>query len=614
MAEDHAFTEEDLKRAKYRFEKVDSNQIPRNPWAFVVFASKPYWWLAAGTILVSVLGQTLSSFLPYVFKQVIDTATTAVNAGMHNLDDVWFWGIVFVVTAAVMHLMWRLSGFGGVKWAIAMHATGNYAVFEYLSKHSHSYFSNRFAGALATKIAHVSDHSAELMMTWLWTAMPGLLGFIITVILASITNIWLGALFLLLVLLVVPINIYMVKYRKPHVVAYSDAKAATTGRLVDTVTNIFAVQHFARRNTELQAFEEYLSLRGEKDIRQTLIGEWLVTINATLALIFQTIIILTTLWLWSRGMVTLGDFVMILTLLLQLDETVTFIGHTMNRFVKSYGQVQEGLDTILVEHEVVDAPEAAPLKVRDGMIEFDRVSFKYNDEDVSTKVFDKFELCIPPHQKVGLVGESGAGKSTLVSLLLRQHDLTSGRIKIDGHDISQVTQESLREHIAVVPQEPMLFHRSIMENIRYGRLEATDKEVMEAAKMAQAHDFITATPKGYDTLVGERGVKLSGGQRQRVAIARAILKNAPILVLDEATSALDSESEVLIQKALHELMEGKTVIAVAHRLSTLREMDRIIVMDKGVVAQDGAHDELVKEEGIYKRLWSHQAGGFLQDE
>jgi ABC-type multidrug transport system fused ATPase/permease subunit len=263
----------------------------------------------------------------------------------------------------------------------------------------------------------------------------------------------------------------------------------------------------------------------------------------------------------------------------------------------------------LADHEIKDVNDASELKVESGIIEWKNVSFEYGEK----RVFDAFDLVIPSGQRVGLVGPSGAGKSTFVSLLLRQHDLSSGTVLIDGQNIAEVTQESLRENIAVVPQEPMLFHRSIRENIAYGKVGATDEEIMTVARLANAHDFIKDLSEGYDTLVGERGVKLSGGQKQRVAIARAMLKDAPVLLLDEATSALDSESEVAIQKALHKLMEGKTVIAIAHRLSTLREMDRIIVLENGKIVEDGSHAALLEYDGVYSRLWKHQAGGFLQE-
>jgi ABC-type multidrug transport system fused ATPase/permease subunit len=278
-----------------------------------------------------------------------------------------------------------------------------------------------------------------------------------------------------------------------------------------------------------------------------------------------------------------------------------------SRINQSYGEMQEGLQEIFVPYQIIDAPQAAVLSVQGGVIEWRNVTFQFGEN----VVFSDFSLSIPAGQRVGLVGSSGAGKSTFVSLLLRQHDIACGEILIDGQNIAHVTQDSLRGAIAVVPQEPMLFHRTIRENILYGRPLATENDLFAAARRAQVHDFVRALPDGYDTLVGERGIKLSGGQKQRVAIARAMLKDAPILVLDEATSALDSESEVAIQKALHALMVGKTVIAIAHRLSTLREMDRIIVLENGVIVEDGTHDALVRYGGVYAKLWHHQSGGFL---
>ncbi len=346
------------------------------------------------------------------------------------------------------------------------------------------------------------------------------------------------------------------------------------------------------------------------NVRQGRISEWGLLLNNALVVVFEAIILIYTVTLWSKGEVSIGDLIMVITLLSTIQGALIFIGSSINSFTRQVAQIQEGLDDIIVEHEITDAEEAVSLKVAAGKIEWKGVDFKYQDN----LVFEKFDLRIAPGARVGLVGTSGAGKSTFVSLLLRQHDLNSGAILIDDQNIARVTQDSLRENVAVVPQEPMLFHRSIRENIAYGKPGATDEEIIEVAKKAHAHDFVVSLRDGYSTLVGERGIKLSGGQKQRIAIARAMLKNAPILILDEATSALDSESEVLIQKALHELMAGKTVIAIAHRLSTLREMDRIIVLEKGKIAEDGTHTTLSKKRGgIYARLWKHQAGGILTE-
>jgi ATP-binding cassette subfamily B protein len=306
---------------------------------------------------------------------------------------------------------------------------------------------------------------------------------------------------------------------------------------------------------------------------------------------------------------TIGDVVMVMTLLFSTSYHLIFIGNMLNGFIRTYGEIEEGLQEILIGHDIVDAGDAPALNVTSGKLVFDDVTFSYGEQ----MVFKNFSLTIAPGERVGIVGGSGAGKTTFVSLLLRQHDIQQGAILIDGQNIAEVSQDSLRSAISVVPQDPQLFHRSIRENISYGNIVASDDEIQAAAQTAYVHEFVDALPERYDTLVGERGVKLSGGQRQRVVIARAILKNAPILVLDEATSALDSASEVAIQRGLHALMDGKTVIAIAHRLSTLREMDRIVVLDKGGVAETGTHEELIAHGGVYASLWSHQVGGFLQD-
>ncbi|MEY2665379.1 MAG: hypothetical protein RLZZ480_484, partial [Candidatus Parcubacteria bacterium] len=343
------------------------------------------------------------------------------------------------------------------------------------------------------------------------------------------------------------------------------------------------------------------------DLKQWRISEFGLSINNILIVAFEFVLLWVIVNMWTQGALSTGSLIMLITLLVNVNGTLVFIGSSINGFIRRYADVEEGLADILLPYEIVDVHNASTLQVKNAEIVWKDVSFEFGENHI----FSDFNLEITPGQRVGLVGHSGAGKTTFVSLLLRQHDVTSGAIMIDGQDISKVTQDSLRANIAVVPQEPMLFHRTIRENIAYGKPNATDKEIVEVAKKAQAHDFISQLELGYDTLVGERGIKLSGGQKQRVAIARAMLKESPILVLDEATSALDSESEVAIQTALQKLMEGKTVVAVAHRLSTLREMDRIIVLENGKIVEDGSHDTLKEAGGVYQRLWEHQAGGFL---
>jgi ATP-binding cassette, subfamily B, bacterial len=412
-----------------------------------------------------------------------------------------------------------------------------------------------------------------------------------------------------LIAVLIPTNYYLAKHRRPYVVEYASMKTGLRGRAVDIITNIGAMRQFSRRLFEFSTLSDSIEKLRYADIKQWKLSEWSLTFNNIIIASSITLMLFIMYGRWADGLVSSGDFVLILTLLMNLSGTLVFIGNAMTHFIRLYGEVEEGLDEILITHEVTDKENAQKLEVTEGAIQWKDVRFEYGGK----AVFEDFNLDIKPGQRLGLVGHSGAGKTTFVSLLLRQHDVHGGSISIDGQNIAEVTQDSLRLNISVVPQEPMLFHRSIRENILYGNIDATEEDLIAAARNAQAHDFIMSLPGGYDTTVGERGIKLSGGQKQRIAIARAMLKDAPILILDEATSALDSESEVEIQKALHTLMEGKTVIAIAHRLSTLREMDRIIVLQEGKIVEDGNHTTLSQGNGTYSRLWKHQAGGFLQE-
>jgi ABC-type multidrug transport system fused ATPase/permease subunit len=321
------------------------------------------------------------------------------------------------------------------------------------------------------------------------------------------------------------------------------------------------------------------------------------------------------LYAWVHRIIGAGDFVMITALTSSLLQTAYNVGQRIPEFYDQMGSARESIDTLIVPATVTDKPGAPPLTVKHGTIHFDRVAFAYEvpTEDKrrrSRNVVKDFALTIPAGQRVGLVGPSGAGKTTLMGLLMRMHDVAEGAIRIDGQDLRDVTQESLRRSIALIPQDTTLFHRTLLENIRYGRPGASDAEVEQAARRAHAHEFVLELENGYRTMVGERGIKLSGGQRQRIAIARAILKDAPILLLDEATSALDSHSEQIIQAAMRAAMAGKTVIAIAHRLSTVMDMDRLLVLDRGSIVADGSHEELLAQGGLYAELWRKQSGGF----
>ena len=596
-----------MSKNRQNTEMEPSATIPSKPVPYLLYLAKEQKGLVILTILVVTLAELVVTSIPYIFRSIIDATEGVKNAATEQ--QVIFWALLFPVAIVVSDLLWRMSGFAGMRWMTAAHGRSYEILFSYLGKHSHSYFSDRFAGSLSSKVTHASDGVQSFYESFTWNYYPGILSLLFTVIYIGSINLMAGGLFLLMLAILVPLNFKLAKYRRPHVVALSEQSTRTRGVLVDSITNIGAVRQYAAHESEYKRFTSELAKGRQLNLRQWAISEWGLLINNVIIAVFQLALVVITVTLWKRDVLSTGELVMMVTLLLNVTGTLVFIGNSINSFIRRYGEVEEGLTDVLRPHEIVDEANAKPLKVKTGAVSWQAVDFTFGNNSV----FSNFDLEIEPGQRVGLVGSSGAGKTTFVSLLLRQHELTKGKILIDGQDIAKVTQDSLREHIAVVPQEPLLFHRSIRENIAYGKDGASEQEIIEVAKKAEAHKFISKLEHGYDTLVGERGVKLSGGQKQRVAIARAMLKNAPILILDEATSALDSESEVAIQKALHTLMEGKTVVAIAHRLSTLREMDRIIVLETGQILEDGTHESLTHAGGLYQRLWEHQAGGFLQE-
>lgn len=588
-------------------EQLEQNMlIPKRPIPFAYYTAKQNGWWGIAAVLCVTLAQLSGVLLPFVLKKIIDAANAGIAA---DTDPVFFWVLMFPALTFSMFFFYRLSGFIGMIWLTRTEVFAYKTMFEYLSKHSHTYFSNRFAGSVSNKLAHAAEGTFRLLDGMLWGHYGAVLSLIASGVLIFLTSFWVGVIYVVLISILIPMNYVLARHRRPYVVAYASQKTALRGRSVDVITNIGAMRQFSRRAYEFGVITDSLAHLRNADLKQWRLSEWGLAFNNIIIASSMAGMLFVMYRLWTAGTVTSGDFVLVLTLLMSLSGTLVFIGNAMNHFIRLYGEIEEGLDEILLEHDVKDRADAQVLVIEQGSIVWNDVTFEYGGK----AIFEHFNLTVQAGQRVGLVGHSGAGKTTFVSLMLRQHDVNAGSITVDGHDISLVTQDSLRENIAVVPQEPMLFHRSIKDNILYGNIYATDEEVHAVAKKAQAHDFIMGLSEGYDTIVGERGIKLSGGQKQRVAIARAMLKDAPILILDEATSALDSESEAEIQKALSLLMEGKTVIAIAHRLSTLKEMDRIIVLEKGKIIEDGNHASLSQAGGTYARLWNHQAGGFLQD-
>ena len=578
-----------------------TGKIPSTPLKFLWYAAKPYrWWFFALMIVVTVAA-VLSQSSSYFFKLIVDAA----EAG--ETKKVFWFAIGYPCTIFFVQTLFRLSGWIGKEFITSTVKNASDIIPSYASGHSHTYFANRFAGSILTKFGNVTRGINQILPEFFWNIYTGLLSFLVTFALMLTVNVYVAYIFLFLVILLIFLNRKLAPKKRELSRLHADSRSKLSGRTADLLSNISAARQYTGMATELGGLRELTEKRKVANGKTWMYSERVRLINSAVLFVALLGIFLVLVTQWQEGAVSTGDLVLVLAMISQISYTLLFIGQAFNSVAESFGEMEEGLEDIFFDHEIVDLPNASKLDVLRGEIALEDVTFSYEKETV----FENLNLTIEPGQRVGLVGPSGAGKSTLVSLLLRQHDIDSGEISIDGQNIAEVTQDSLRQNIAVVPQEPLLFHRTIAENIKYGKPKATKKELVAVAEKAQARVFIEQLPKGYDTLVGERGVKLSGGQKQRVAIARAMLKEAPVLMLDEATSALDSESEVAIQKALEKLMEGKTVIAVAHRLSTLRKMDRILVIDNGKIVQDGTHEVLSTQAGLYKKLWEHQAGGFL---
>jgi ATP-binding cassette subfamily B protein len=515
--------------------------------------------------------------------------------------------IVFALNISRV-LIWRLQNFTNNFFQPRVMADLVNSCYQYLQEHSYTFFANSFVGSLVTKVKRYErafETIADQICFDLGRSMLDT-GFILVVLFFYYpTFAWMSLAWLIIYFAFV---YAFALYKLPIDIKRAEADTKTTGQLADSLTNNINVKLFSAYKDENSAFEKVTDNQYKLRRRSWNLGTWGDLFQSVSMVILELAAIYYALILWQKGLLQVGDVVLLQAYLFRMFDKLWNTGKNVRSIYEALADANEMTQMIVSPHEIRDPANAKSLKITKSELEFKKVYFYYRE---GSNVLDNFNLKINEGEKIALIGPSGGGKTTIVKLLLRFLDIQKGKILIDGQEINKVSQNSLRNAIAFVPQEPILFHRSLIDNIRYGRPGATDEEVIEAAKLAHAHEFILSFNECYNTLVGERGVKLSGGERQRVAIARAILKDAPILILDEATSSLDSESERLIQDALEKLMKNKTVIVIAHRLSTIMKMDRIVVIEHGKIAEEGKHTELLKaKQGIYQRLWEIQAGGF----
>lgn len=484
----------------------------------------------------------------------------------------------------------------------------NYA-FKNITSNSYAFFSNRFVGSLVTKsrrFVKAFEVMHDSLVFNFWSTLVILVG-VFFVLFKEVPNI--ALMFFAWVIFYLIIVYLVIKKRIKYDIAKAEADSRVGGRLADVFSNIFALKVFSAWEREVKSFRDFTQNEQKHRDRSWYFQNTQDAIQGGMMVAAQALVLYFLIKLWLAGSISTGTVVLVQTYMVIIFDRLWDLGKATTRFMESMADMNEVIDIFETKPDILDSKNPEVLKINSGSMEFKDVNFIYHS---GQKVFNNLNLKISPGEKIGLVGHSGAGKSTITKLILRFLDVSSGSIMIDGQDIRNVKQEDLRKKISYVPQEPMLFHRTIAENIAYSKPEATEDEIVFASKRAHADKFISNLENGYKTMVGERGVKLSGGERQRVAIARVMLTDAPILILDEATSSLDSVSESYIQDAFTELMKGKTTIVIAHRLSTIQKMDRIIVLDKGKIIEEGTHKDLLAKGGMYADLWNHQTGGFLE--
>lgn len=606
----------------FDFFEARVSPFPPERLAYLPHAFWPFMWACSYGMRRYILGMTLLTACIGAFEallfglmgKVVDRLTAIAPGQLWQVHaDTLVWVAIVLFASTLVILCQTLIKHQTLAGNFPMRLRWQF--HQHMLHQSMGFYQDEFAGRVSAKVMQTA-----LAVREVWFILADIMVYVLLYFTTIVTVVgsfhrWMMLPFLGWLCLYACALFYFIPRLAKVSQRQADARALMTGRITDAYTNISTVKLFSHAGREAgyaqSAMQEFLdTVHG-----QMRMVSWVETINHFLNMCLIIASGAMVLWLWSQQAVAAGAVAAVMAMSLRLNGISHWVMWELTSLYEHIGTVQDGITTLAVENKVIDAPQAQALVVPQGEVRFEHVRFAY---DAQAPLFEDFNLHIRPGERVGLVGRSGAGKSSLIHLLMRFYDIQEGRILIDGQTIADVTQLSLRRHIGLVTQDTSLLHRSVRENILYGRPDASDADMIAAAKRAEAHDFILTLRDakgrtGYDAHVGERGVKLSGGQRQRIAIARVMLKNAPILVLDEATSALDSEVELAIQRHLAQLMEGKTVIAIAHRLSTIAAMDRLIVLDHGRVVETGSHQALLAQDGIYAKLWAHQSGGFLGD-